>query len=207
MRRMKCSTLASVTLACVSFSGCGPRMRNDSDDGVVVIADVAAGESTSTGDLSQTATSAGPGSSSEPVDCPDGEVQCGTECADLRWSNDHCGSCDHACMHNGVGECWEGVCPPTKYCAHVEDGHETCGDVCAAYGQTCIDAEPTVPSACGGGSYGLYYGVGEYDCENGYWASSFVMGGCDDAIEWDKEGIPPATGLLPEAVSCCCTQP
>lgn len=195
-----------VTLACMASCDCGPRIRNG-DDGMVEGPDLGAGESTSTGNASHTATSVGSGGGHEPIDCPEGEVQCGDECVDLRWSNEHCGSCDHACMHRGVGECWEGMCPPTKYCARLEDGHATCDAVCAAYGQTCVDAEPTVPASCGGEMYTLYYVLDEdFDCHVGFWASALLMGGCGDPIQWDYEAGPNG-GSPPGAVSCCCTQP
>lgn len=201
--RISCITLTLVTLVCVAIGGCGPRIRSN-DEGVVDGADVVASESTSTGDASQTATSIG----HEPINCPEGEVQCGDECADLRWSNDHCGSCDHACKVMGlVGECWEGVCASTHYCALAEQGHATCASVCASYGETCLDMEASIPGGCGDDRYTLYYLLSEdFDCQFGFFQSASVPGGCDDVIEWDKEGIPPAEGRLPEAVSCCCTQ-
>lgn len=207
--RLACTVLTSVTLACVASCDCGPRIRSGDDDMAVgpdMGASESSGTSTSTGDASQTATSVGSGSGHEPIRCPEGEVQCGHECADLRWSEDHCGSCDHACKHNGVGECWEGMCPPTSYCGGVEDGYATCSEVCAAYGESCVDGEPAVPSACGGERYILYYGIGEFDCENGYWASAIMMGGCDDPIQWDFEAGPNG-GMPPGEVACCCTQP
>jgi hypothetical protein len=204
MRRLKlgCIAMASCELVFAASCDCGPRIRDDDD----VVDSAVSDESTSTGDASQTASSVGSGSTHEPIDCPDGEVQCGDECADLRWSNDHCGACDHACMHHGVGECWEGVCPPTEYCARFEDGHATCDEVCAAYGQPCVDSEPTVPASCGGEIYTLYYVLGEdFDCHVGFWASAIVMGGCSEPIKWDYEAGPNG-GSPPGAVSCCCTQ-
>jgi hypothetical protein len=191
--------LLMLVLGWATESGCGPRMRTE-DDG----ADDAVAESSSTGRASDTSTTTG---MPEPLDCPAGEVQCGDECANLRWSNDHCGTCDHACIHNGVGECWDGVCPPTKYCATVEDGHQTCREVCAAYGQSCVDTEPTTPSACGGERYTLYYVLSpDFDCNVGFWTSVIILDGCDEPIHWDHQAGPNG-GSLPGAVSCCCTQP
>jgi hypothetical protein len=194
--------LLMLLVAWATVSSCGPRMRTE-DDG----ADDAVAESSSTGHTSQTATSVGT-QGPEPLDCPAGQVQCGDECADLRWSNDHCGSCDHACRVIGVaGECWEGVCPPTRYCALADEGHDTCRSVCGYYQQTCVDTEREVPGSCGGATYGLYYVLSEdFDCEVGFWASATMMGGCDEPIRWDYEAGPNG-GSPPGAVSCCCTQP
>jgi hypothetical protein len=194
--------LVMLLVAWATVSSCGPRMRTE-DDG----ADDAVAESSSTGHTSQTATTVGT-QSPEPLDCPAGQVQCGDECADLRWSNDHCGSCDHAGRVRGrAGECGEGTCATTHYCALAEEGHETCESVCASYGETCVDMETGVPGGCGDDRYTLYYILApNFDCEFGYFQSSSLVGGCSTPIEWDRAGIPPVEGLLPAAVSCCCTQ-
>jgi hypothetical protein len=198
--------LISGALALGVFGCCGPQIQTD--DGKVVVSGESTSTSTSMGDASQTATSVGSGSSHEPIDCPEGEVQCGDECADLRSSNDHCGSCDHACKVMGLaGECWEGVCASTHYCALAEEGHATCASVCASYGETCLDMEDSIPGGCGDDRYNLLYVLLEdFDCNIGFWQSSSIMGGCSDPIQWDRKGLPPAEGFPPGAVSCCCTQ-
>jgi hypothetical protein len=142
-----------------------------------------------------------------PLRCPDGKTQCGDECVDLRWSEEHCGSCGHTCLVvGGAGECWEGVCPPTLYCARAAQGFSTCASVCAWYGESCVDTEPEVPGACGGEHYGLYYDLTpDFDCEVGYFSVSGVPGRCHDPIRWDLPS--PNGGSLPGAVGCCCTQP
>lgn len=203
--------VVTVVLELGSIGGCGPRVNRDETESMLVEPDQPA-ESTSTGELGRTATSIEPGAQSsgddEPVVCPEGEVACANECANLRWSEQHCGSCGHACTVVGAtGECWEGVCPPRRYCALAEQGHQTCASVCASYGETCVDTEPEVPGACGDHWYDLIYDLtSDFDCEVGSLSSMLLMRGCNEPIEWDLlGGINGNT--LPGAVSCCCTQP
>ncbi len=205
--RRSSSFLAAWLLAAIS--ACGPSAGDGNGSGAT---EADSGPDSTTG-ASLTSTS-GPGDSAAtgttagPVTCPEGETPCGDECVDLLWSEEHCGACDRACqVVGGVGECWEGECPPTAYCAMADQGLETCAEVCASYGQTCIDTDPAVPGSCGGEFYGLFYEVSaSFDCEAGFFASSLMMGGCSDAIRWDHVSGPNG-GSLPDAVSCCCTQP
>lgn len=190
-----------------ALGGCGPRMNPRETDGMT--APEPLDESTSTGNVSRTATSIDPSTNDdEPIVCPEGEVACGGECANLRWSEDHCGSCGHACTVVGAtGECWEGVCPPRRTCALAEQGPETCSSVCASIGEACVDTEAEVPSACGGEWYGLYYDLlPEFECDFGFLGSLSLMGGCDEQIPWDLAGGISGSAL-PGAVACCCTQP
>lgn len=194
-------------VACVlaAMAACGPRVGDGG--GSAANGDQGDASSTSTSGSNDTATN-GSTTSTEPLVCAKGETPCGSECVDLLWSEEHCGACDRACRTvGGVGECWQGDCPPTIYCAMANEGLETCAEVCAAYGQACIDAEPTVPGSCGGKFYGLFHEVSpSFDCEVGFVASSLMMGGCTDLIRWDHIAGPNG-GSLPDAVSCCCTQP
>jgi hypothetical protein len=160
---------------------------------------------------STSAGSDGDGGSSDgypPLHCPDGQTQCGNECVDLRWSAEHCGACGHACtIVGGGGECWEGVCPPRMYCGLAEQSLSTCDSVCESYGETCVDTEAQVPSACGGDRYGLFYDLTpDFSCDFGYNGLSSVPGLCHDPIRWDLVGGPNGNSL-PGAVGCCCTQP
>lgn len=165
-------------------------------------------EDASTATTSERATTADPSDGEAPIVCTEGDVACGVACANLRWSNEHCGHCGHACGPVGlVGECWEGVCQPTRYCALSEEGHETCAGVCASRGEACVDTGPANPGACGSPSYGLYYELTEgFDCHVGYLGSVSLMGGCNEPIAWDRPGGTTGSSL-PGAVSCCCTQP
>lgn len=189
------------------LAGCGPRMGTREAEGMVDPAPP--DESTSTGNASRTATSIDPSTGDdEPLVCPEGEVACGDECADLRWSERHCGACGHACNVVGIlGECWEGVCPPTAFCGRSEQGYETCASVCQSHGETCVDTEPEVPGSCGGGRYRLFYELTpDFDCEVGFWSSTSLEGGCNAPIQWDLQG-GFSGDALPGAVACCCTQP
>ncbi|MCX4243194.1 hypothetical protein [Paraliomyxa miuraensis] len=209
-RKVGHSAWLAILGVALAGAGCSRHIVQSNDEG---------GDSSGSGrepgdevSASYTSTSVGSGkedtSDIEPLRCHDGEVQCGNECADLRWSEDHCGSCGHSCtMVGAVGECWEGICPPTGYCALAEEGHMTCASVCESHGETCVDSEPQIPSACGGEWYGLRYGLtADFDCDIGFLASTAVAGGCHDSIRWDLIGGPNG-GTLPEAVVCCCTQP
>jgi hypothetical protein len=141
-----------------------------------------------------------------PLRCRPGESQCGNECVDLRGSEEHCGTCGHACTAVGLsGLCEEGACLPRRYCALAEQGHTTCASVCEQYGETCVDTEPSGLGACGGGRYGLFYELTpNFACDRGYGSVSSVPGLCQDLIQWDLAS--PEGGNLPGAVGCCCTQ-
>ncbi len=83
--------------------------------------------------------------------CAEGEVQCGSECADLQSSQAHCGECDNACSgksqhpFNKVGVCVEGQCVEQCWSTaqDCDDDPATCEtpvdslDNCGACGNAC----------------------------------------------------------------------
>jgi hypothetical protein len=210
--RMARLVVAGLALT-LALTGCGRRMEQAREEAAgSSSAGSEAGVDPSLGATSRAPTSGGSESGGStgypPRHCPDGETQCGDECVDLRWSNEHCGACGHACNVVGsAGDCWDGVCPPTFYCVLAGQGFSTCTSVCAWYGETCVDTPSEIPSACVGVDHGLFYNVTpDFDCEFGYTGVSGAPGLCDDPIRWDQIGGPNG-GSLPGAVGCCCTQP
>lgn len=198
----------AIPLLALVLSACSGNDDQEGPQGLPTDGDPAS-DGSGAADPTSTGTALDGGSGDvEPLRCQDDEVQCADECADLRWSEDHCGECGHACtVVDGVGQCWEGTCPPTGYCALAEQDLTTCQAVCESYGETCVDTEPKVRGSCGGEWYGLRYGVTDaFDCDSGFASSTAVPGGCTDPIRWDLPG-GPSGDALPGAVVCCCTQP
>jgi hypothetical protein len=199
---------AAVAGLALVIAGCDLSIETSGDSGSE------AGHDADTGAMSRTSASTGSDTDPEgsstgypPLRCQDDQTQCGDECVDLLESNEHCGACGHACSVVGLsGWCGEGACLPRRTCALAQAGHSTCASVCAQHGETCVDTEPTMPGACGGSRYGLYYDLTpDFSCESGYTGFAAVPGSCQELIRWSL--VSPDGASLPGAVGCCCTQP
>lgn len=91
----------------------------------------------------------------EPAPCTGGLTPCGTECADLASSADHCGACDQACAAGTVcsaGECTQDGCaagetPCNQDCADLETSTAHCGacDASCPLGQICVAGDCVCP--------------------------------------------------------------
>jgi hypothetical protein len=210
--RSKWFAVAGLVLA---MAGCSRRIEQRSEGEAIEGSSSSSrdpGAGPSVGATSLASTSAGSdtddGSTQyPPLRCQDGKTQCGSECVDLRWSDEHCGTCGHACVVVGLhGRCGEGTCLPRAYCGLAEQGFSTCASVCEHYGETCVDTDLGVPGACGGDRYMLLYNLTpDFDCDIGYFSVSSIPGLCHDPIRWDRPS--PNDSSLPGAVGCCCTQP
>lgn len=100
----------------------------------------------------------------EAPECEAGESLCGATCVDLRNSNEHCGTCDHACAAEET--CIAGECQPECSCGGLACGGQcvdnrsdpsncgTCGTVCTSPSVcadgACVAACPPGTTACGG---------------------------------------------------------
>lgn len=139
------------------------------------------------------------------VICREGLTPCDGECVDFSSNDQHCGACGHACKEPWVfGGCLDGACPSAHWCGEVDEGFETCEDLCAFHGQLC-DEGPRVGSRGCGGGYRLYFDHDALErCEIGLGGDTGLPATCATPIDWSIEGgwdDEPA-----RAVSCCCTQ-
>jgi len=116
--------------------------------------------------------------------CAEGSA-CEGVCIDITMDGNHCGMCGMVC----AGGCDNGKCAPSwSECVGFQEGYETCDQICAVSGETCVE------NGCGGNTvraYGL-----ESDCEKGQLA---IVGPepCDNVQMW-----PPNASVI----QCCCGQ-
>ena len=182
-----------------------PTTTSDTDDpGATGVAET--GPPASTTDTSSTAADSG--GTLPPVDCPEGEVDCGGVCVHLATHEGHCGECFHECKGDGLSKrCKNYACEPGLWpCITPDMGVSTCAEACALVDETCVDE-----GSCSGGMQVWTSSSGRDNNPQSQIASCMdLVGGntsfdaaCDDPIDWDFVG-PQGQYVL--GVACCCTQ-
>lgn len=198
-------------------SGCfnppPPEMETEAGTGPIGSTSVDPG---ATGVDSDTSTSASTGpvdpdggsssSSSEtteaPPMCPEGEIECATECFDPLTDPEHCGDCETIC--SATEQCTEGECVSTCAMEEIDCGGQCvdplsssdycgAGPDCAAMpgiacglGESCIEGSCVLPSVCVG------FAAGVFDSE--IVASSPNLVGSRMAIAWDGASLWTSSG-------------
>lgn len=148
---------------------------------------------------------------SRPVpDAPiDGDLPCAATCngacVDLETDDDNCGACGHECRAPEIfGPCEEGSCPAALWCNDPSEYFGSCNDVCAFYGQRCIDGPPQDRRVCGGEHMFFQSSAIDFDACEDVGESYYSYGlECGDGIDWS---VIRDTEPFYEAVACCCTQ-
>jgi hypothetical protein len=127
----------------------------------------------------------------DPV-CPNpNEMMCDGECIDVMANDDNCGGCGVECVvklgEPPIGSCVEGACSPTwSDCVLQTDGYETCDEICALEGKTCVT------QGCNGDTFLMQGDLNS--CAEGIPSQTSQIQ-CDGLIGWQQP-----------AGACCCAQ-
>ncbi len=116
--------------------------------------------------------------------CAEGAA-CGGVCTDLMMTAQHCGACGKVCASG----CEDGGCAPAwGECVRFDEGFDTCDQICAASGQTCVE------NGCGKGWTVRGFG-GNFECMNDELETHFAEP-CGAIQPWELDRV---------TVKCCCT--
>lgn len=117
-------------------------------------------------------------------------MMCGDQCIDVMSNDDNCGGCGVECVVKAeppIGSCVEGVCTPTwSECVLQSDGYETCDEICALEGKTCVT------QGCNGDTFLMNGDL--TGCNAGIPLQTTAIT-CEGPIGWQQS-----------AGACCCAQ-
>ncbi|PRQ08356.1 hypothetical protein [Enhygromyxa salina] len=146
------------------------------------------------GNVCMEASGDGDGDGDGDPPCPNpNEMMCDGQCIDVMENNDNCGSCGTVCnwLNKGapdIGSCVDGDCLPTFYpCYSQADGFINCDEMCASFGETCVN---------NGCDFNTHVYTDSMNICNGGLVGGQSSLGCGQPIGW----------LQGDWVGCCCTQ-